>query len=101
MSDSSEYNEIITTKDAKTIDAFSSHVIHAKMRTAHTGEGINVITQALHVKDGSLPQGLTVQNTYTELCSNSKNVTVVVRNSTAYPQTLGKKTSVARAVAVT
>ena len=84
-SDSTEYNEIVTTKDTETIDAFSSHVIHARMRTAHTGEGINVMTQALCAKDGSLPQCLTVQNAYTELHSGSKNVTVVVKNSTAYP----------------
>ena len=86
-SDPSEYNEVVTTKDTKTIDAFSSHVIHARMRMAHTGEGINVITQALHTEDGSLPQGLTVQNTYTELCNGSMNVAMVVRNSMAYPQT--------------
>ena len=46
------------------------------------------MTQALHVEDGSLPQGLMVQNTYMELHSGSKNVTVVVRNSMVYPQTL-------------
>ena len=59
------------------------------------------MTQALCVEDGSLPQGLMVQNAYMELCSGSKNITVVVRNSTAYPQTLRKKTPVARAVTVT
>ena len=36
-----------------------------------------------------------------EIHSGSKNITVVVRNSTAYPQTLKKKTPVARAVMVT
>ena len=71
------------------------------MKTAHWGEGINVMTQALCIEDGSLLQGLMVQNTYSELQGSSKNVTVVVRNSTAYPQTLRKKTPVARAVAVT
>ena len=70
------------------------------MRTAHTGEGINVMTWALQAEGGSLPQGLMVQNAYTELCIGSKNVTVVVRNSMVYPQTLEKKTPVARAVAV-
>ena len=68
------------------------------MGTGHTGEGINVMTQALHTEDVSLPQGLTVQNAYTELHSGSKKVTAVVRNSMAYPQTLRKKTPVARAV---
>ena len=100
-SNPSEYDEVVTTKDTKTIDAFSSLVIHARMRTTYTGEGINVMTQALHAEDGSLPQGLMVQNVYTELCSGSKNVAVLVRNSTAYPQTLMKKTPVVRAVTVT
>ena len=57
--------------------------------------------QVLCIEDGSLPQGLTVQKGYTELCSSSKNITVVVRNSTTYPKTLRKKTPVARAVMVT
>ena len=82
-SDPREYDEIVTTKDNETINAFSSHVIHARIRTAHTGEGINVMTQALCMEDGSLPQGLMVQNAYMELCSGSKNVTVVVRNNMA------------------
>ena len=99
-SNPSEYDEVVTTKDAKTIDVLI-HVIHVRMRTTHTGEGINVMTQALHVEDGSLPQGLMAQNIYTELQSGSKNVTVVGRNSRAYPQTLRKKTPVVRAVVVT
>ena len=97
-SDPSEYNEVVTTKDTKTIDAFLSHIIHVRMGMAHTGEGINVMTLALHTQDGSLPQGLTVQNAYTELHSGSKKVAVVVRNSMAYPQTLRQKTPVVRAV---
>ena len=53
------------------------------------------------MEDESLPQGLMVQNAYTELSSGSKNVAVVVRNGMAYPQPLRKKTPVARAVGVT
>ena len=49
--DPSKYNEFIMTKDAETTDAFSSHVIHTRMRTAQTGEGINVMTQALCAED--------------------------------------------------
>ena len=100
-SDSSEYDEVVTTKDTKTIDAFLSHIIHARTGTAYTGVGLNVMTQALHAEDGPLPQGLTIQNAYTELCNGNKNVAVVVRNSMVYPQTLRKKTPVARAVAAT
>ena len=60
-----------------------------------------MMSQALCTEDGSLPQGLMVQNAYTELHSGSENVAVVVRNSTTYPQNLRKKTPVARAVMVT
>ena len=51
------------------------------------------------MKDGFLPQGLTIQNMYTELRQGSKKAVVVVRNSMAYSQTLQKKTPVARVVA--
>ena len=92
---------MVLTKNNKTIDAFSSHLITAKASTVHTSERINVMTQALHVKDGSLLWGLMVQNAYTKLKRGSRNVIVVVRNSKAYPQTLRKETPVARAVKVT
>ena len=97
----SGYNEVVLTRNTETIDAFLSCVIIVKARTAHTGGRINVMTQALHIEDGSLHQGLTVQNAYTELRKGSKNVVMVVRNSMAYPQMLRKKIPVARAVAVT
>ena len=91
----SEYDKVFITKNAEIIDSFSSHAIPMKTERAYFGGRINVMTQALRVEDGSLPQGLTMQNTYTELRTSSKNVIVVVRNSTAYPQTLKKKTPVA------
>ena len=95
------HNKMVFTKNTETIDAFPSHVITAKVNTAHTGERIDVMTQALCVEDSSLPQGLMVQNAYTKLRKGSKNDIAVVRNSTAYPQTLRKKTPVVRAVEVT
>ena len=96
--DPSEYDEVVT-KNAKMIDAYSSQVIHVKTGTAYIGVGLNVMTQVLHAEDGSLPQGLTIQNASTEMHNGSKDVTIVVRNSTAYPQTLRKRTLVVRAVA--
>ena len=63
------------------------------------GECINVMVQILQTQDGSLLQGLTVQNTYTKLRKGSKKAVIVVRNNTAYSQTLQKKTPVARVVA--
>ena len=43
----SGYNEPFLTKNIKTVDAFSSHVIIVKAGTGHTGERINVMTQTL------------------------------------------------------
>ena len=42
-----------------------------------------------------------MQNAYTEMRKGSKKSVMVVRNSMAYPQTLKKKSPVARAVATT
>ena len=72
------------------IDVFSSQIIHVRMKSAFTGVRLNVMTQALHAEEGSLPQGLTIQNTYTEMHNGSKNITIIVRNSMVYPQTLKK-----------
>ena len=58
------------------------------------------MVQAMQTEDGSLPQGLTLQNTYTELRQGSKKAVMVVRNSMAYSQILWKKTLVAMAVTV-
>ena len=95
--DSTEYNEVVTTKGSKMIDAFSSRTIHAWMKTMFTGARLNVMTHALHAEEVLLLQGLMIQNTYTEMCNGSKNVTILVRNSMVYPQTL-KKIPVARVV---
>ena len=96
-----EYDEAVITKNTETVDAFSSHIIPMKAEKAYMGECINIMTQALQTKDGSLLQGLTIQNAYAKLWKGSKNTVMVVRNSMAYPQTLKKKTPVARAVATT
>ena len=84
------------TQKVETLEPFSSHVIPMKMTEAYLGERLNIMVQALYVQDGTLLPGLTMQNTYTELRKGSKKVIVVVRNHTAYPQTLWKKTPVAR-----
>ena len=86
-------------RNAETIEAFSSQVISIKVEKAYTGECINVMTQALQTEDGVLSQGLTIQNTYTELWKGGTYIVMVVRNSTAYPQMLQKKAPMATAVA--
>ena len=94
------YDQVMFTQNVETIEPFSSHMVLVKVGRAYTGECINIMVQALWTEDGSLLQGLTVQNMYTELGQGSKKAVMVVRNSTVYSQTLQKKTPVARAVVV-
>ena len=91
-------NPLMYTQKAETLEPFSSHVIPIKTVKAYLGECINVMVQALCAQDGTLLPGLTMQNMYTKLRKGSKKAVVVVQNNTAYPQTLRKKTPVARAV---
>ena len=96
------WQDSIHPEHAETIEAFSSCMVQVRVERAHTlAECINIMIQALWTRDSSLLQGLTIQNTYMELRQGSKNAVVVVRNSMAYPQTLWKKTPVARAVVAT
>ena len=82
------YDEVVFMRNTETIEAFSYWVISIKVEKAYTGEHINVMTQVLQTEDSALPQGLTIQNAYTELQKGSKYVVVEVRNSTPYPQML-------------
>ena len=100
-----EYNTdkdslLMYTQKVETLEPFSSHVIPIKTTKAYLGEHINIMVQALYAQDGTLLPGLTVQNTYTELRKGSKKAVVVVQNNTTYPQTLRKKTPMARAISV-
>ena len=97
--DADGYAQLMYAQNIETIEPFSSCVMPVKAGRAYTGEHINVMVQALQTEDGSLPQGLTVQNTYTKLRQDSKKAVAVVRNNTAYSQTLWKKSLVARVVA--
>ena len=87
-SSSDDYDQVMFTQNVETIEAFSSHMVPVKVGRAYTKECINIMVQALWMEDGPLSQGLTVQNTYTELRQESKNAVMVVRNGTAYLQTL-------------
>ena len=98
--DTDKDSPLIYTQKAETLEPFSSHVIPVKTTKAYLGEHLNIMVQALHAQEGTLPPGLTVQNTYTELRKGSKKAVVVVWNNTAYPQTLWKKTPVARTISM-
>ena len=99
--DTDKDSPLMYTQKAETLEPFSSHVIPVKTTKAYLGECLNVMVQALYAQDGTLLPGLTVQNMYTELRKGSKKaVVVMVQNNTAYPQTLRKKTPMARAISV-
>ena len=83
-----DYDSLMYTQKAETTESFSSHIVFVKTGRAYVGQCINIMVQALWTQDSSLPQGLTIQNTYTELRKGSKKAVVVVQNNTAYPQTL-------------
>ena len=91
---------LMYTQKVETLAPFFSHVIPMKMMEAYLGECLNMMVQALHAQDGTLPPGITMQNTFTELRKGSKKAVVVVQNNTTYPQTLQKKTPVAGAMAM-
>ena len=96
--DANDYDSLMYTQKTESIKSFSSHIVPVKTGKAYVGECINIMVQALRTQDGSLPQDLTIQNTYIELRKGSKKATVVVQNNTAYPQTLQKKAPMAKAV---
>ena len=96
-----DYNQVMFTQNVETIEAFSSCIVPVKVENAYTSRHINVMALAFQTEEGSLPQGLTVQNMYRELGQGSKKAVVLVRNSMYYPQTLWKKAPVARVVSAT
>ena len=98
--DTNQGSPLMYTQKAETLEHFSSHVIPVKTTKAYLGEHLNVMLQALYAQDRTLPPGLSVQNMYTELRKGGKKAVVVVQNNTAYPQTLRKKTPVARAISM-
>ena len=83
--DTNQDGFVMYTQKVETLEPFSSHVIPMKMMEAYLGECLNIMVQALYVQDGTLPPGLTMQNTYTELRKGSKTMVVVAWNHTAYP----------------
>ena len=69
---------VMHTQKVEILEPFSSHVIPVEMMGAYLGECLNMMVQSLHVQDGTLSPGLTMQNTYTEVRKGSKKVVVVV-----------------------
>ena len=60
---SDDYDKVVFTWNVETMEVFSSHMVKVRAERAHTRGCINIMTQALQTGDGSLLQGLTIQNT--------------------------------------
>ena len=96
--DANDYGSLMYTQKTETIEPFSSHIVPVMSGKAYVGEPINIMVQALRTEDGSLPLGLTIQNTYTELRKGSKKQLWWYRSIPPTHQTLKKKVPVARVV---
>ena len=64
-SSSDDYNQVMFTQNAEAIESFSSCMVPVEAGKAYTREHINTMVLALRTEDGSLPEGLTIQNTHT------------------------------------
>ena len=51
-----DYDSLMYTKKAETIEPFSSHIVPVKTGKAYIGEHINIMVQALQTQEGFLPQ---------------------------------------------
>ena len=75
--DPTDYDEVVTTEESELVNAFSSKIIHTRTKPTFNVVRFNVMTQALCAEEGSLPQGLMIQNTYTEMFNGSKSVALL------------------------
>ena len=76
--DVNDYDPLMHTQKAETIEPFFSHIVPVETGKTYMGECVNAMTQALWTQDGSLSKSLTVQNTYTKLRKGSRKTVVVV-----------------------
>ena len=97
--DTDSYDQLMYTQNIETIEPFSSRVMLVKAGRPTQENALTLWCKPYKLKMVLCMLGLTVQNMYTELRQGSKKTVTVVRNNTAYSQTLQKKTLVARAVA--
>ena len=88
--DLTDLSEAVKMTKTEEINAFSSKIIHAQMKTMFLGSNMHVMTQALEEGDSQLPHGFSVMNTYTKMATGSMWVVVLVKNLTTTPITITK-----------
>ena len=84
---------VVKLSKAITIPAFQTKGVHRLSKARNYGMKVNVIVE--NKLDSKLPEGLGVQNMYTELMPDSKKVVVAIRNISARNVTIPKGTVVA------
>ena len=97
-----DLDELVLLKNKVTIPAFESIILHCRThRTMMMGYKLHMMTQATYLEDrASLPNGVNMVKTYTELHDGSCNVSVVLRNLTGKPVHFPAGRPVGRVVAV-
>ena len=78
------------------IEAVSSQIVHGCTKTMLWGNNMYIMTQAPEKgEEPCLPHGLCGANTYTEIHTWSKHVTIVIKNQMAALITIGKDIKIA------
>ena len=72
---------VVKLSKAITIPAFQTKGVHCLSKAKTYGMKVNVTVE--NKLDSKLPEGLCLQNTYTDLIPDSKKVVVVIRNTSA------------------
>ena len=88
--DPTNLDEPVLLKDRVIIPAFASRIVHVRtQRTFIKGHHLNIMVQPPYPEDkAKLPLGLYIQRVYTELKDGSRNVSMVLCNSTGKPMHL-------------
>ena len=96
-----ELDEKLLLKKKQVLLPFSNTMVHCKTQaTQMQGYKLHVMTHAPYPEDkSSLPDGVYVLKTYTELKDGSRNVSVVLRNLTSRTIHLSSRRCVARIAA--
>ena len=96
-----DLDEKLLLKKKQVLLPFSNTMVHCKTReTQMQGYKLHIMTHALYPEDkSSLPNGVYVLKTYTELKDSSQNMSVVLRNLTSKMIHLAPSRCVARVAA--
>ena len=96
-----ELDEKLLLKKKQVLLPFSNTMVHCKTQaTQMHGYKLHVMTHAPYPEDrSSLPNGVYVLKTYTELKDGSQNISIVLRNLTSRTINLATGRCVARIVA--